>query len=129
MILGVGIDLVDMARAARLLARKGDFAVTKLLTEDEQAYLRSRPDPAPHFAARLAAKEAVYKALQHLPGYRGVGWQDIEVRRDGDGRPTVRLHGLAARLVTEQAGTVEIHLSLTHTDATAAAVAIVELRS
>ena len=74
----------------------------RFFTDDERAYLATRPDPTGHAAARIAAKEAVYKALQSLPGARGVGWREIEVTRDGDGRPAIRLHGLAARLAAEQ---------------------------
>jgi holo-[acyl-carrier protein] synthase len=124
-VLGLGIDLVDLDRARRLLDRKGDYAVEKLLTEEERAYLATRPDPAPHFAARLAAKEAVYKALQVLPDCRGLGWREIEVCRDAEGRPTIRFHGLAARRWAAHAD-LRIHLSLTHSATAAGAVAILE---
>jgi holo-[acyl-carrier protein] synthase len=108
----------------RLLANKGEHAMQKFFTDDERAYLATRPDPAGHAGARIAAKEAVYKALQSLPGARGVGWRDIEVTRDGDGRPAIRLHGLAARLA-EEAGGVRIQVSLTHSAVSAGAVAVV----
>lgn len=122
---GLGTDLVEIERAARLLARKGDHALERLLTPAERAYVSGRPDPASHLAARLAAKEAVYKALQSLPGARGIGWRDIEVLRDAAGRPAVALHGLAERLV-RQRGDGRIHLSMTHSATAAAAVAILE---
>lgn len=124
-VLGLGIDLVDLERARRLLERKGEYALTRLLTAEERAYLATRPDPAPHFAVRLAAKEAVWKALQALPDCRGLGWQEIEVARGADGRPTVRFHGLAARRMADHPDIV-IHLTLTHTAASAGAVAVVE---
>src|SRR5512145_1572992 len=70
-LVALGLDLVDVARARRLLDRYGDRALTRLLTEGERRDLASRTDPAPGFAARLAAKEAAWKALQTLPGARG----------------------------------------------------------
>ena len=122
--IGVGIDLVDLARVASMLADKGDHAFARLFTEEERAYLATRPDPTGHAAARIAAKEAVYKALQSLPGARGVGWRDIEVTRDVEGRPAIRLHGLAERLAAE-AGGLTIQISLTHSSVEAGAVAVI----
>ncbi|HEY8257523.1 MAG TPA: holo-ACP synthase [Gemmatimonadales bacterium] len=122
-VIGVGIDLVDRARVIRLFASKGDQALARFFTDAERAYLATRPDPTGHAAARIAAKEAVYKALQSLPGARGVGWREIEVTRDGDGRPAIALHGRAARLASE-AGGIRIEISLSHSDSTAGAVAV-----
>ena len=124
-VLGVGIDLVELDRVRQILARRHDQAMERFLTEHERAYVDSRPDPVPHMAARLAAKEAVYKALQALPGSRGVGWREIEVWRAETGKPSVTLSGLAAT-VAETHGPLRIHLSLTHTHGSAAAVAILE---
>jgi len=123
-VIGVGIDLVDLARVARMLADKGDHAFARLFTDEEREYLATRPDPTGHAAARIAAKEAVYKAMQALPGARGVGWRDIEVTRDPEGRPAIRLHGLAERLARE-AGGLAIQISLTHSTVEAGAVAVV----
>jgi phosphopantetheine--protein transferase-like protein len=109
---------------ARLLAHKGEHAMQKFFTDEERAYLATRPDPTGHAGARIAAKEAVYKALQSLPGARGVGWRDIEVTRDGDGRPAIRLHGLAARLA-EANGGLAVQVSLTHSATSAGAIAMV----
>lgn len=124
-LVGVGIDLVEVARVSRLLARKGDVALRRLLTDAEREYVLSRDDPAPHVAARLAAKEAVYKALQSLPGTRGIGWREIEVVRGDEGRPEVRLAGSAARIAAEQGG-IRLSVSLTHTPSAAGAVAVAE---
>lgn len=123
-VLGVGIDLVDLARVARLLEDKGQQAMVRFFTEAEREYLDTRPDPTGNAAARIAAKEAVYKALQSLPGARAVGWREIEVVRDEEGRPAVRLHGLAARLAQAQGG-LRIQVSLTHSATTAGAVVVV----
>ncbi|MDQ2671022.1 MAG: holo-ACP synthase [Gemmatimonadota bacterium] len=126
-VVGVGTDLVSLERARQMLARLGDYPLERLLTDDERSYVLQRPDPAPHFAARLAAKEAVYKALQGLPNARGIGWRDIEVCRAFDGRPSVRLHGLAAEVVGRASGPITIHLSLSHSHEQAAAMAVVEV--
>ena len=122
-VIGVGIDLVDLPRVTRMLSDKGEHAMQRLFTADERAYLATRPDPTGHAAARIAAKEAVYKAMQSLPGARAIGWRDIEVTRDSEGRPAIRLYGLAARLADE-AGGVRIQGSLTHSAVAAGAVAV-----
>jgi holo-[acyl-carrier protein] synthase len=124
MVLGVGIDLVDLERIRTLLANKGEHAMARFFSDDERRYLATRPDAAGHAAARIAAKEAVYKALQALPDARGVGWREIEVARDDEGRPAIRLHGLAAR-VSDDRGGLQIQISLTHSATSAGAIAIV----
>jgi holo-[acyl-carrier protein] synthase len=123
-LIGLGIDLVDLERVRRMLEDKGEHAMHRLFTADERAYLATRPDPTGHAAARMAAKEAVYKAMQSLPGARAIGWRDIEVTRDEEGRPAIRLHGVAQQLAAEQGG-VHIQVSLTHSSTAAGAVAVV----
>lgn len=122
---GVGIDLVEVATAERLLGRWGEKILRRLLTDGEREYLVRFDRPAKHFAVRLAAKEAVYKSLQALPGARLIGWRDIEVERDGEGRPTIRLHGDALELA-RQSGVRRVSVSLSHTETTAGAVALAE---
>jgi holo-[acyl-carrier protein] synthase len=122
---GVGIDLVDLERIRGLLASKGERAMARFFSDDERTYLESRPDSTGHAAARIAAKEAVYKAMQAIPGARRVGWRDIEVSRDPEGRPTIRLHGVAAE-VSHSRGGLRIQVSLTHSATAAGAIAIVE---
>lgn len=126
-VIGVGVDLVDLERVARLLANKGEQALQRFFTDEERAYLATRPDPTGHAAARIAAKEAVYKALQSLDGARRVGWREIEVTRDGEGRPAIVLHGLAASLAASHGG-LQIQVSLTHSATAAGAVAVVGTR-
>jgi holo-[acyl-carrier protein] synthase len=124
-IVGVGIDLVDIARVAQLVADKGERAMTRLFSEGEAAYAAKRAEPARHLAARFAAKEAAYKALAGTEHARGIGWRDIEVVVEWDGRPTLRLHGRAAERAAEL-GVTRMHISLTHADTTAAAVVVLE---
>jgi holo-[acyl-carrier protein] synthase len=125
MIVGLGLDLVDIARVAQLVADKGERAMTRLFTEGEAAYAVKRADPARHLAARFAAKEAAYKALAGTEHARGIGWRDIEVVVEWDGRPTLRFHGRAAERAAEL-GVTHMHVSLTHADTTAAAVVVLE---
>jgi len=122
----VGVDLVEVARVRTMLADKGAQVFDRLLTPDEAEYCRSRPDPAEHVAVRLAAKEAVYKALQGSEAARGIGWREIEVVRSADGRPDVVLSGVAAQRAAE----LRVHrvlLSLSHTHEAAVAMAVVEV--
>lgn len=121
--LAVGVDLVEVDRIQRMLDRKADRVLAKLLTAAERQYCLEQAVPARHVAARVAAKEAVYKALQGAPEARAIGWQEIEVVRDWDGRPAVRLTGGAER----RAGELGVHtvlISLTHSDLHAAAIAL-----
>jgi holo-[acyl-carrier protein] synthase len=122
--LAVGIDLVTVARVARLLERHDERALERLLTPAERTYCLGMAYPARHVAARVAAKEAVFKALQGSEDARGIGWTEIEVTRDEHGRPGVRLSGRAATRFREL-GASRVLLSLTHTDETAAAMAVV----
>lgn len=123
-VIAVGLDVVEASRARAMLERHGERILERTLTAAERAYLATLRDPVPAFAARLAAKEAVYKALQALPGARGVGWREIGVVRLPDGRPEIALTGRAAELLAPHR--VQIHLSLSHSHDVAAAVAILE---
>ncbi len=123
--IGVGVDLVEVSRVASIIADKGSRVFARLLTPAERAYCESRPDPATHVAVRLAAKEAVYKALQGSETARGIGWRDIEVTRAPDGRPAVELSGLAAARARElEVG--RVLLSLSHTHQAAIAMVVLE---
>ena len=124
MIAGVGMDLVDIARVDRLLDAKGERALRRLFTSDEVEYALGRALPAQHLAARLAAKEAAFKALSGNPLARTIGWREIEVIRSEHG-PTLALHGRAADRAAEL-GVTTIWVSLTHTATTAGAVVVLE---
>ncbi|MEO5825240.1 MAG: holo-ACP synthase [Gemmatimonadales bacterium] len=123
-VIGIGLDVVEVARARALLDRHHQRILDRTLTAEEREYVESLGDPAPAFAARLAAKEAVFKALQVFDGARSIGWREIGVRRLGDGRPEAVLLGRAADVVSRRP--VTLHLSLSHSRDVAAAVAILE---
>jgi holo-[acyl-carrier protein] synthase len=124
-VLGVGIDIVAVARVEALLTRHGERALERLFTPGERALATTRAFPAVHLAARIAAKEAAYKALSGDEDARGIGWTEIEVERQPDDRPLLRLHGRAAARLRTIGGT-RCHLSLTHAGGVAAAVVIIE---
>ena len=125
MIVGLGIDAVDIDRIERMLAAKGDRILQRLFTAQELSYLSTKVAPAQHLAVRIAAKEATYKALAGNDLARGIGWREVEVFSRDDGAPQLRLHGRAADRYAELSAT-SIHVSLTHSAATAVAVVIVE---
>jgi holo-[acyl-carrier protein] synthase len=121
-VIGVGVDAVEVDRFRRVLARSPRLA-QRLFTDGELAYAARRRDPAQPLAARFAAKEAVLKALG---GGRGSArFAEIEVTRATSGAPALRLAGRAAALAAER-GVARWHLSLTHTDVAAVAVALAE---
>ena len=94
-IIGIGIDIEEIARVDELLQRYGDRFVARIFTDGEAAYCRRRQAPGAHFAARFSAKEAAMKALG-TGRSQGVLWRNIEVVRHG-GPPTLALHGGAER--------------------------------
>jgi holo-[acyl-carrier protein] synthase len=124
-IVGLGIDAVDIDRIDRMLADKGDRMLKRLFTAGELSYFATKSAPGQHVAVRLAAKEAAYKALAGNELARGIGWRDVEVFSRADGSPELRLHGRAAERYSELSAT-SVHVSLTHSAATAIAVVIVE---
>jgi len=125
MIVGLGIDAVDISRAERMFADKPERMLERLFGETERAYLATKPQPAQHMAVRLAAKEAAFKALAGNELARGIGWRDVEVVSRGDGSPELRFYGRAAERLAEL-GAARVHVSLTHSAATAVAVVILE---
>ncbi len=124
MIVGLGVDIVDIRRLRLALERQGDRFVQRIFTEAEQQYCRGRRDPAPSLAARFAAKEALFKALG--TGWaQGVTWRDVEVQKDERGAPRLVLSGRAAELSKEM-GTRSAHISLSHSEESAIALVILE---
>ena len=113
---GVGIDLLEIDRLERALERRPRLA-ERVFTEGERAYAEARARPGQHLAARFCAKEAVVKAL----GLRGLRFREVEVVATGEA-PEVRLSGGAAERARELDARPVV--SLTHTETTAGAVAL-----
>ncbi len=118
-ILGHGIDIVDIARIERSLAEYGDRFRDRVYTPTESGYCGDSKRPGPHFAVRFAAKEATFKALG--TGWRsGIAWTDVEIVNLPSGAPSLRIRGEAER-IARQLGIVSWLVSLSHTDHTATA--------
>lgn len=117
-ILGLGVDLADIARVESVLERYPRFA-DRCFTEHERSYASRFANPARRYAARFAGKEAVMKALG--TGYRRIRWTDVEIT--GGGKPTVNLYGTG--LSRAQAlGVSEVLVTITHTDQSALVMAV-----
>jgi len=124
MIIGVGVDIVEVPRIEEMIRNHGRRFLTRVFTEKEIRYCRSRKRMTEHFAARFAAKEAVVKALR-TGMRRGISWKDIEVVVGRLGQPDVRLLGGAADRA-EELGVNHIHISLSHTPQYAVAQVVAE---
>ena len=121
-IVGIGLDLVKIARVQALVERWQNRFLQRVYTADERRTSLSRAAPYASLAGRFAAKEAVMKALG--TGWAdGVGWQDIQVLNDHSGRPIATVRGRAGALV-QQAGITRIHVSVSHDGEYAIAEAI-----
>jgi holo-[acyl-carrier protein] synthase len=124
MIVGIGLDVCSVRRMARELARDGGGFRDEVFTPHEIAYCETRHRPAQHYAARFAAKEALFKALDTDAGDTA-RWREVEVRIGPDGRRRVVLHQRLARAAARRR-VRDIHLSLTHDGAIAIANIVLE---
>jgi holo-[acyl-carrier protein] synthase len=123
-VVGIGIDVVEIARIRRLMDRWQDRFLQRVFTEAEIAYARRRHDPAQHLAARFAAKEATLKALGTGLSM-GVRWREMEVRRGRGQPPELTLSGRTAEL-GEARGIRRLHVSLSHDAGLAVAQVLAE---
>lgn len=123
-VLGIGVDLVEVHRFAAVMARQGAVFVQRIFTEGERAYCGAKVDPAPFYAARFAAKEAVAKAFGTGIG-ASFSWRDIEVYHLEGGAPAVHLHGKAASYAVD-CGVRRVWLSLSHTETMAIAQVVLD---
>lgn len=124
MIVGSGVDMMEIARIEEAITRYGDRFCQRIFLPREIAYCRQKRNAAESFAARFAAKEAAAKALG-TGIQNGVGWRDIEVVRAASGRPSLFFHGRAAACA-EQLGVRHASISLTHTRSHALAQVLLE---
>ncbi len=123
-IIGIGTDITECLRIARMIEHHGELFIDRVYTPDEIKYCQSRKQATQHFTGRWAAKEAILKALG--TGWRrGISWRDMEIRNEPGGKPTVAVRG-GVKDVVEQLGIAEIQVSISHcrSHATAFAIAI-----
>ncbi|MCC6466326.1 MAG: holo-ACP synthase [Planctomycetes bacterium] len=126
-ILGIGTDIVEVARIKRMLDDKRELFLSRVYTANEIAYCTARARPEQHFAARFAAKEAFLKALG--TGWaQGAGFTDAEVANDPQGRPALAITGRAKELL-DGLGPSFLWVSLSHTNDYATATVVIESRT
>ncbi len=113
MIKGIGTDIIEIERIRQAISRWGDHFVDHVFNKEEIKYARQNKDPIQHFAARFAAKEAVYKAISN----RKISWKDITILNDKNGRPYCR--------ITDPKIKSKILISISHTKNYAVANAII----
>jgi holo-[acyl-carrier protein] synthase len=116
MVIGTGVDIIEIPRIRTAVEKWGDRFLTRVFTPEEIAYASKHTLPYQHYAGRFAAKEAVYKAL----GDRTISWLDITVINAPDGKPVPHVRGLSSDR--------SVHLSISHSRYYAVAQAIVETR-
>jgi len=121
-VIGIGVDVVEIERFRRSLARTPSMR-TRLFTDEELDYVAPKADPVPSLAARFAAREAVMKSLG--VGLGAFGFHDVWVTRAESGAPSLAFAGAAVELAAA-AGVTRWHLSLTHSDLVAIAYVVAE---
>ncbi|MGP8258333.1 MAG: holo-ACP synthase [Acidobacteriaceae bacterium] len=124
MIIGVGTDLIEIARIRHSIDRFGDRFLSRVFTQSEIQYCQRKKNAAESFAARFAAKEAGAKALGTGIS-QGINWLELEVARQPSGKPSLQLSGRAAQRA-RSLGVASVALSLTHSKDIALAVVVME---
>ena len=124
MILGIGIDIIEVGRIEASYKKFGERFIQRILHAAEISYCLSHRSPGPFLAARFAAKEAISKAFGTGIGAQ-LGWQDMEIGRKPSGEPFVILHDKGQALMESRGGRALL-VSLSHTQQHASAVAILE---
>jgi len=124
MILGLGVDLIEIDRVKRAHEKRGQRFLSRLFTSAEAKYCLAKSDPYPSLAGRFAAKEAVIKAFSKGFGSRWQ-WRHIEVVKEPSGKPGIQVSGVLETLRKERNITA-IHLSIAHSKRDATAVVVLE---
>jgi holo-[acyl-carrier protein] synthase len=123
-IIGIGTDITECLRIARMIERHGELFISRVYTPDEIRYCQNRKQSTQHFTGRWAAKEAILKAIG--TGWRrGISWLDMEIRNDPGGQPIVTVRG-GVKEAVEKLGVRKLLVSISHchTHATATAIAV-----
>jgi holo-[acyl-carrier protein] synthase len=121
MVLGLGIDIIEIIRIKKSIEKYGDKFLAKVFTEGEISYCDKKFNKYQHYAARFAAKEAVYKAL--ASGWKeGLRWKDIEIQNDPSGMPSVNSQGKLHSFLSDN---TQLRISISHSENYVTAVAII----
>ena len=121
MVLGLGIDIIEIERVKKSIEKYGDKFLDKVFTEGEIIYCNKKLNKYQHYAARFAAKEAVYKAL--VSGWKeGLRWKDIEIQNDSSGMPSVNTSGKLHSFLSDN---MQLRISISHSENYVTSVAII----
>jgi len=123
MIVGLGVDIVNINRIEFVIKKWGKKFLQRIFTSREINYCQQHSNSFQHFAARFAAKEAIFKVFG--TGWRNISWQEVEIINNSMGKPEVKLIG-NAKLIAEKMIIQNIHISLSHEKTYAIAQAIAE---
>ena len=121
MVIGIGIDIIEIARIKLIVDRYGELFLNKVYTEKELEYCLAKHNKYQHLAARFAAKEAIYKAL--ASGWeKDASWKSMEIINESNGLPTVKFFGKLNEFISDDK---DIKISLSHSDNYVTCVAII----
>lgn len=120
MVLGLGIDIIEIDRIKQSIETYGDKFLNKIFTKNEIEYSITKPNQFQHFAARFAAKEAIYKALSSDTN-QVYSWQDVEIYNEKNGLPKVKFYGALKNYLNENK---QIKISMSHSEHYVTCVAI-----
>ncbi|HCY77567.1 MAG TPA: holo-[acyl-carrier-protein] synthase [Ignavibacteriales bacterium] len=121
MVIGIGIDIIEIARIKSSIDTYGDSFLNKIYTNNELEYCLAKHNKYQHLAARFAAKEAIYKAL--ATGWeKDATWKSIEIINEPNGLPVAKFFGKLKEFISEDK---DIKISLSHSDNYVACVAII----
>jgi len=121
-LVGLGADLIEVERVRGVLERQGPRFLERVFTDEERAYCAGMAHPHKHYAARFAAKEAVSKCFTTGIGAE-LGWRSVSIYHGARNQPLVRLDEKGQALLA-QVGATHVHVTLSHTDSHALAVAV-----
>jgi len=120
MVLGLGIDIIEIVRIKQSIETYGDKFLNKIFTKEEINYSINKPNKYQHFAARFAAKEAIYKALSSDTN-KIYSWQDVEIYNEANGLPNVKFYGALKDYLNDKK---QIKISMSHSENYVTCIAI-----
>ncbi len=112
MVLGIGIDIIEIDRIKKSIENYGDSFLNKIYTKTELDYCLSKKNKYQHFAARFAAKEAIYKAISTASGF-SFEWKDLEIYNEKNGMPRVKLLGKLSDFLGEDK---DLKITMSHSE-------------
>ncbi|MGD8781047.1 MAG: holo-ACP synthase [Ignavibacteria bacterium] len=112
MVLGIGIDIIEIDRIKKSIEKYGDNFLNKIYTQIELDYCLSKKNKYQHFAARFAAKEAIYKAISTATGF-SFEWKDMEIYNEKNGMPRVKLLGKLSTFLGEEK---DLKITMSHSE-------------